>query len=442
MPSKSDGYGFTPAMEMAAVRQILVDPSALGKVHRNLRAEGFEDPRAQLILRKALKLFGATGQSPTKVQVFQEVKDEVESGSLIEQRALDAEAWAAGMATLTATVPTPYVVEKILGRERERALFRAIEDAGELHLKGAYDQILPTVEKADAIGKHEGGKGIDLVKDMESRTRHRLLYKTPQKHGTGIGPLDDLMGGGLSHDNPLGLVLGGLKSGKSLFLDAVSIHSMSCGLNVAYFSYENGENEVTLRHDAAIADIRIDEVWGRAEDVSDRVLKWARACGGSIWIRKMVPQTSVRDSEAELDARRLDDGWEPNLIIWDYTKLLASNDPKKYDRRHEELGGITLEMKECLERRQCIGWSAAQVKNAALEKETLVVGDIGYSTEMAENVDVVVAICRTAEERNDELVRFGVAASRFSIDALSTSPIASKYSKGRIVENLNGVQRW
>ncbi len=438
---RNDSYAFTPDMEKAAVRQILSDPVALSQMHRNVRPEGFDNPHAILVVKTALDLFKQLTEAPTKTQVFQELKDEIEAGNLIEQKVQAAEEWTATLGD-TSPVPTAYVVEKVLGRERERALLKAIEDVGDLHVKGEFDAILPAMERADAVGKLNAGKGVDLMGDLEKRTRRRLKYKAPQRQGTGIPELDDLMGGGLSLDNPLGLVMGGPKSGKSLFLDAVELHAMSAGLNVAVFTLENGEDEVSLRHDAAIADMDIDQVWTRAEDVHERVLEWRKHASGSIWVRKMPSGVCVRDTEAELDIRRFELGWEPNLIVWDYTKLMNPNDPKKWDRRSEELGAITLEMRQCLERRGAVGWSAAQVKNSAIDKETPVAADIGYSTEMVENVDAGVAICRTMEERNDQLVRFFLAISRFSIDAVQTKPLLTQYKRGRIVSKISGLIGW
>lgn len=424
-------------MERATVRQMLADPTLIPKIARHARAEGFAQKPAQTIARIALRVFKTAGEVPTRTQIVQELQDEVAGGKLVVGHAEAAEAWL--RASDAPTVPSSYVVEKVLGRERQRALMMAVEQAGELHLKGEYDAILPAIQRADTVGRLTSGKGVDLRASLDARTRARIKHKAPERFGTGVAEIDDVMDGGLSLDNPLGLFIGGLKSGKSLALDAIALHLASVGQHVAQFTLENGENEVLLRHDAAVSGIPMSQVYSRADEVHERVSDWFSLHQGSIWVRKMPSSASVKDTEIELDAKRHEDGWTPTVILWDYTKLFSANDPKRWDGRPQELGAITLEMRECLERRRCVGWSAAQVKNSALEKETPSAADIGYSTEMMENVDIGIAICRTLEERNDDLVRFFVAASRFSADGRQTIPLASAYTCGRICARIHGL---
>lgn len=433
-------YGFAPDMEKASIRQLIQDPSLLPKIARHARAEGFASKPAQLIYKVAARVYKSLAEAPTATQILQELHDEVLSGKILAPHADEAVAWLrAVMQPGSAGVSSAYVVDKVLSRERQRALMQAIEDAGELHIKGEYDNILPAFQRADAVGRLAGGKGVDMKGSLQSRTMSRIRHQSPRRYGTGITELDDLLGGGLSKDNPLGLVMGGLKSGKSLGLDAFALHLVATGEHVAQFTFENGENEVLLRHDAAISCVPMDQVYSRADEVHEKVDEWFGPGHGSLWIRKMSPGSCVKDTEIELEGKLQDDGWSPTVILWDYTKLMNPNDPKRWDGRHQELGAVTLEMRECLERRGCVGWTAAQVKNSALEKETLVAGDIGHSTEILENVDVAVALCRTSEERNDQLVRFYLAACRFSADMTQTAPLTTAYSYGRVCRQINGL---
>lgn len=427
-------YKLNPDMERAVVRQLLADPSVLLRVAQHVKPAGFEDPEVREIVAAALSYFKKARAAPTAVAILQEVREGVTAGRTKPERVAEL----AGVIEDARSLPgvdSAYVVRKILDVEREAALWQAVERSIKLHQTGKFDAILAEVARADAVGKVDAEPGDDYVRTLGARTERRKKYRAPRRWGTGIVELDDLMDGGLSRDNPLGMFVGGTGAGKSFALDHVALHHMAIGGYTIFFSFEMGKEEVFSRHDAAISGVPIKQVYARAEEVDGKVSEFTARCRGGMYVQKLPggQKTSVRDIEARLEQLRLEEGIEPTCVILDYAGIMAANDPSKHEKRHEELGSILEEFRELLDKLKCVGWTAAQIKADALEKKNPSVADIAGAFAQAFTADAVVAICRTPEEKLDEKVRLFLAKCRFSADGVSTGQLPSAYGVGRIV---------
>lgn len=427
-------YKLNVEMERAVVRQMLADPTVLMRVSQHVKPAGFEDPAVREIVAAALAFFKRVRVAPTAVAILQEVRDGVTAGRTLPGRVSELAAVIED-ARERPPVDSAYVVRKILDVEREAAIWSAIERSIKLHQSGKYDLVLQEVARADAVGKVDGDPGDDYAKTLAARTAHRKKYKAPRRWGTGIVELDDLMDGGLSRDNPLGLFVGGTGAGKSFALDHVAVHHMAIGGYTDFFSLEMGKAEVFSRQDAAIAGVPIKQLHQRADEVELKVADFVSRCRGGIYVQRLPGgrKTCVRDVDARLEQIRMEEGTEPTCIVLDYVGLMAANDPGIYEKRHEELGAVLEEFRELLDKWQCVGWTAAQIKADALEKKNPSVADIAGAFAQSFTADAVVAICRTPEEKLDEKVRLFLAKCRFAADGVSTGPLPSAYGIGRIV---------
>jgi hypothetical protein len=422
-------------MERAVVRQILGDPGVLPRIARHVRADGFVDPIVKTVMASALAYFAATGEAPTAVAILQEVKEAAAKGvkgpTVVDVAdAIEAAREAGGVAS-------DYVVKKILGAERDRALFAALERSNKMYAAGKRDEIFAEIERARSIGAVDVALGQDHGATLAQRTAYRLKYKAPIRWGTGIFELDDITDGGLSVDNPLGCVLAPPKAGKSLFLDHVAIHHQTIGGFAVYFSFENGEREVLSRHDAAISMVPIKYVYARAEEVERKVGAFLARTKGGMHVKQFPRggQTCCRDLDAYLMELRARQDVRPTVIIFDYWDEMKANDPEKYDGRHNELEAIGHEMAALCQKHGCVGWTASREKADASEKKKAgrSAHDVAGAYAKANVVDLLVAILRSDEEKLDSKVRFQVIASRFSAESAPTAALPSAYECGRIV---------
>lgn len=185
----------------------------MSKVHRHLRAGGFETPEATWIVGAILDHYRGRGRAPTPVAALQDLRDKVNAGKMKPDELAACAQWLAA-AKSRPPITSDHAVDLVLKREREDALFGAVEEAGRLLASGKFDEISKVVTRADVIGKVDLEMGVDWGADIDRRTDERIHKVQPRRWGTGIPDLDDLMDGGISSENPLGCLQGGPKSGK------------------------------------------------------------------------------------------------------------------------------------------------------------------------------------------------------------------------------------
>lgn len=433
-------YGMNVETERAVVRQIVADPMVLLQVGRYLRPDGFDDPDVRDVVRAAMSYFKEAKAAPTAVAILEEIRRQSNAGKVPAARVRAL----AGVVTDAIEAPgleSEYVINRIVSHERSEALWSSLERGIKLHQSGSLDDIVVEVERANAIGRSGSAVGQDHRASLAARSAMRRKHKAPQRWGTGIVELDDMTDGGLSLDNPLGMVLAPPKGGKSLFLDFVALHHQSIGGYAVYFSFENGEREVLDRHDAAISLVPIKDLYRRADEVEEKVANFLARTSGGVYVVKFPGgrATSCRDLDAFMERLRLELSVLPTLFVFDYVDEMAANDPDKYDKRHEELEAVCQEQRALCEKWRCVGWTASRVSKAALEKKVPDVGDVAGAFAKANVVDLMVAIMRTDEEKLDERIRFAVLASRFSPDVPPSAALASAFSCGRIVAQLVGA---
>jgi hypothetical protein len=431
------GYDLNTDMERQAVRSMFADPTVLPKIARHVKPAGFSDPLVRLLVEGALRYHKATGAAPTAVGALQEVRNEVTAGRLPIARVTECAELLEEAAALPPVAGT-YVVDRVLTVERHTALREALETGMKKWAAGKRDEILPAVEKAHNLGRVDESPGLDLARDIDVRTDRRLKHGGRRAWGTGIVDLDDLLKGGLSLDNPQGLVWAAPKGGKSLLLVQASLHVAMRGGLAVNFTMEMGAGEWMDRLDSAISMVPYDDLYARAEEVRDKVRRFSASCRGAVHVKDMPGggKTSVRDCETYLEQWRMETGAAPSMINVDYPDLMRPNDPAKYEKRHEELNAILEEHRDLLRRWKAVGWAPSQMKADALEKKRPAISDAAGAFAKAFTADVIVAILRTEEEKRDNLVRLAVVGGRFCPEA-ETAQLPSAYSMGRIV--LDGL---
>jgi archaellum biogenesis ATPase FlaH len=432
MPTRA--YKLTRDSEAAVVRQMLADPAVLPKIHRYVRAAGFEAPEAIWLVGAALDHYKARGRAPTPVACLQDLRDKVNAGRMTA-RELDECATYLGAAKARPPITSDHAVDLVLKREREDALFAAVEESGRLLAAAKFDEVAKVVTRADVIGKVDLEMGVDWGEDLDRRTEDRIHKVQPRRWGTGIPDLDDLMDGGISADNPLGCIQAGPKNGKSLWLSHVALHSVALGAQVAFFSTENGRDEVIKRMDAAVAGVPIREVLSRATEVQAAVRDFKATCRGRLHVKKFPQKTTKpKEMEAYLDILAVEFGFQPQVVVIDYPGEMAPDEEQ--EKRHEDLADIFRSIRAMCERRKFIAWTAAQLKSGGVEKKMAGKGDTGGAIAIEQLVDIMLSIGRTAEEVEAGLVRFGVTESRFSRDHVTTGAIPTAYDMGRIVASF------
>jgi archaellum biogenesis ATPase FlaH len=200
---------------------------------------------------------------------------------------------------------------------RRQELERAILKSAELLEKGNYDPVEKLIK--DAVQ-------ISLTKDMgtdyfaDPRSRLLTIKNNNGQISTGWPCLDNKLYGGFNRGE-LQIFAGGSGSGKSLFMQNLSVNWVQAGLNGVYISLELSEELCAWRIDSMMTDIATRDVFKNIDDVEMKV-KITSKKSGKFYIKYMPAQSNVNDIRAYIKTLQIETGIKIDFICVDYLDLL------------------------------------------------------------------------------------------------------------------------
>jgi KaiC/GvpD/RAD55 family RecA-like ATPase len=200
---------------------------------------------------------------------------------------------------------------------RRQELERAILKSAELLEKGSYDPVEKLIK--DAVQ-------ISLTKDMgtdyfaDPRARLLRIKNNNGQISTGWPCLDSKLYGGFNRGE-LQIFAGGSGSGKSLFMQNLSVNWANSGLNGVYISLELSEELCAWRIDSMVTDTSTKDVFKSLDDVELKV-KMAAKKSGRFWIKYMPAQSTVNDIRAYIKTLQIETDVRIDFMCVDYLDLL------------------------------------------------------------------------------------------------------------------------
>ena len=200
---------------------------------------------------------------------------------------------------------------------KRQELERAILKSAELLEKGNYDPVEKLIKDAVQISLTKD-MGTDYFADPRAR-----LMKIKNNNGqisTGWPCLDNKLYGGMNRGE-LQIFAGGSGSGKSLFMQNLSVNWAQAGLNGVYVSHELSEELCAMRIDSMLTDVGQKEVFKNLDDVEMKVKMTAKK-SGRFWIKYMPAQSTVNDIRAYIKTLQIETGVRIDFLCIDYLDLL------------------------------------------------------------------------------------------------------------------------
>lgn len=200
---------------------------------------------------------------------------------------------------------------------RRQELERAILKSADLLEKGNYDPVEKLIK--DAVQ-------ISLTKDMgtnyfsDPRSRLMKIKNNNGQVSTGWLCLDNKLYGGFNKGE-LQIFAGGSGSGKSLFMQNLSVNWIQAGLNGVYITLELSEELCAWRIDSMLTDIGTKDVFKNIDDVELKV-KMAGKKSGEFYIKYMPAQSNVNDIRAYIKTLQIESGIKIDFVCIDYLDLL------------------------------------------------------------------------------------------------------------------------
>lgn len=201
----------------------------------------------------------------------------------------------------------------------EKAILTSAEDIE----KGNYDLVEKRVKEASEVGLPKN-LGVDYFEDPEARLM--VLKDSNGQNSTGWKTLDDKLFGGFNRGE-LNIFAGGSGTGKSLFLQNISLNWAMAGLNVVYVTFELSEELVGMRLDTMLTGTPSKDIFKNLEDVNLKV-KMAGKKAGNLQITYMGAGSNANSLKAFLKEYEIQTGIKADALIIDYMDLMMPNDKR------------------------------------------------------------------------------------------------------------------
>ncbi len=235
---------------------------------------------------------------------------------------------------------------------RHKAIERAIVNSADLLEEGKYGEVETTIKDAVQIGLARS-LGTDYFHDP--RARLEMLKDNNGQITTGWKDLDDKLYGGINRGE-VTIFAGGSGSGKSLFMQNMSLNWAEAGMNCVYVTLELSEELSAMRIDAMATDRSTRRIFKELDDVELRVKTLGKKAG-MLRIKYMSSGNTVNDIRAYLKELQIVTGKTVDCICIDYLDLLMPATKKVNP------GDLFIKDKYVTE----------EIRNFAMESQTVVV---------------------------------------------------------------------
>ena len=355
--------------------------------------------------------FGTEVMPPTKDVLLEEIRKLCESSSVKKKIKEQYDKEVDSLCSLDLS-DSGYVLDNIVQFGKKAALEHAIlKSVDVIEKDGDFEDVRTQIDNALQVGEDISDLGVDYFATIEERME---MYSkgsdgTPRVP-TGLEGLDRVIGGGLGHGE-LGVVIAPPNRGKSITLTNIGVGALLYGRNVVHYSLEMRENQVNKRYDCRITRKDINYIRQNLPKVTTALMNVSKSFQGRLIVKKYPTSgCSVNTIRSHLTRLYIEKKIAPGLIIIDYGDLLAPL--RNYKDKRFELESIYGGMRDLGEEFDCPVWTASQANRGSLSKKIITMGDLAEAFNKANIADIMVALCQTDEEKDNDQMRLFIAKHR------------------------------
>jgi len=210
-----------------------------------------------------------------------------------------------------------WFLEEFEAFTRRQELERAILKSADLLENGDYDPVEKLIKDAVQISLTKD-MGLDYFDDP--RARLTALKENNGQNSTGWPALDKMLYGGFNRGE-LQIFAGGSGSGKSLFMQNLSVNWVEAGLNGVYITLELSEGLTAMRLDGMLTNTASKQIFKDLDTVEMKVKMMAKKAG-TLQIKYMNAQSTVNDIRSYVKELSIKTGRQIDFICVDYLDLL------------------------------------------------------------------------------------------------------------------------
>jgi len=367
----SEVKNYSPDLQKLFVQFMLTDPQLFTRVMGIIDERHFDRPNRDIV-GYLVNYSEEYSTMPSVEQIKAETGQEIE---LLEDIAKHSD----------------WFVDEFETFCRHKAIERAIVNSADLLEEGKYGEVETTIKDAVQIGLARS-LGTDYFDDP--RKRLQVLKDNNGQITTGWKDLDDKLYGGINRGE-VTIFAGGSGSGKSLFMQNMSLNWAEAGMNVVYLTLELSEELSAMRIDAMATDKSTRRIFKELDDVELKV-KTIGKKSGMLRIKYMSSGSTINDVRAYLKELQIVTGKTVDCICIDYLDLLMPATKKvnpgdlfikdKY---------VTEEIRNFAMESQSVVVTASQLNRAAVEQVEFDHSHIAGGISKIQTADNVIGIFTT-----------------------------------------------
>jgi len=294
-----DTTEYTREIQELFIRMMITDASLFTRVSNILKSENFDKN-----LRPAVKFIKEFSEKYTAIP---------DSNQISATTGVEIQSITGGLRSSD----IDWFLDEFEQFTRRQELERAILESVKFLDKGEFSPVEKLIK--DAVQ-------ISLTKDMgtdyfnDPRARLERIKNNNGQISTGWPCLDHKLYGGFNRGE-LQIFAGGSGSGKSLFMQNLSVNWSSVGLNGVYVSLELSEDLCAMRIDSMTTDIGTKNIFKNLDDVEMKVKIRAKK-SGRFYIKYLPAQSTVNDIRAYIKSLEVETGIKVDYLCIDYLDLL------------------------------------------------------------------------------------------------------------------------
>lgn len=297
---------------------------------------------------------------------------------------------------------------------KQRSLLNNIETSlDEFSKTKAIDEerVLKEYDKIQSISLIDN-LGMDFFKDADSFIKR--LSEDQNFISTGYETLDREFGGGLFREGKaIYGIAGETNVGKSIVLGNIAANILLQSYNVVVVSLEMSEFRYAKRLASMLTGITQVDLASRSSDFIEFVTNYTSANSGRLFIKEFATgQVSAKHVAGYLKRLERKRGFNPDVIILDYHTLLKPS--INQGSKHANMQFVTQEARALSYIFECPVLTAAQLNRSDGSIVSPELSRIAGSWDMLSDLDYLVNIWQTDEDREAELLRWSLRKARDS----------------------------
>lgn len=287
---------------------------------------------------------------------------------------------------------------------QDQALYNAIMSSIEIInnkngalSKGAIPQLL-----SDALSvSFDPSVGHDLFEDWEDR--YEYYHRREERIPLDLEYFNRIMKNGVAKKT-LNMLLGGVHTGKTMFMCHFSAAYLAQGKNVLYISLEMSEEEITKRIECNLLDINFDTLDALSKDMYGKKIEKAKVkTNGKLIVKEYgATSASVTHFKALLNELKLKKNFVPDVIMIDYINLCASSRLKASaaSDTYTYVKAVAEEVRGFAKAQNLPIWSATQLNRSGFGSSDPDMTNTSESFGLPATVDLLLVLIATDQLRS------------------------------------------